>query len=97
MSERVRRDFGVYIGAFFDVLINHSADRTSRDARALIIEKNGLIFSLIRRSVVEKIVSHREPANERLQSQIVKRHDSLLAAFAGDADELALKINIFDI
>src|SRR5215218_2516363 len=97
MSERVRRD-SVDRCALLDVFVDHPAHAAGRDPRSLVIKKARLHVTLGFGAATEKnTTGFFEVVHQCLKRGFTKRDDTLLLAFAGNADKLLAKIDVLQI
>src|SRR6185369_12856917 len=65
-----------------NVFLNHSTNRSGRDPRSLIIQKQRLFITLRNGRVHEKFITHLEITSYRRTRRISKWHDPLLSTLS---------------
>ena len=96
VAQGVRADV-VYPGSLLYVLVNHAPDRARGDARALVVQEEGVRFPLGGRSVLKKVVAHRQITQDGVERRIAERDYALLAPLARYAQELPSEIYVADV
>ena len=85
-------------GALHDVLVHHATDRARGDARALIVEEDGLVVALRDGRVVEERGARLgQIPHQRVQRRLAERDDALLAPLALDPHHPLTEVNVVQV
>ena len=88
----------VYARALHDVLVNHAAYRARCDARALVVEEDGLVVALGNGRVVEEGGAHLcQILHQRVKRRLAERDDALLAPLAFDPHHPFTEVNVVKV